>query len=63
MQVKSFVYFRCGDITLLNVEAIVNSTNEKFVSSAKSPEAETIYEKAGPELLADIKKNIRGIYF
>ncbi|XP_060077351.1 protein GDAP2 homolog [Ylistrum balloti] len=49
----------CGDITLLNVEAIVHSTNEKFNFSAKTPASEKIYEKAGPELQADLKNNVK----
>ncbi|XP_069126491.1 protein GDAP2 homolog [Argopecten irradians] len=49
----------CGDITLLNVEAIVHSTNEKFNSSVKTPSSDVIFEKAGPELLAELKNNIK----
>ncbi|OWF51677.1 protein GDAP2 homolog [Mizuhopecten yessoensis] len=56
---NSKVLLWCGDITLLNVEAIVHSTSEKFHNSANTPTSEEIYENAGPELLADLKNNIR----
>jgi hypothetical protein len=36
---------------------LVHSTNEKL--NDKSPETEKMYDKAGPELMDEIKKNVR----
>lgn len=47
----------CGDITTLNVHAIVHSTNEKL--NDKTPETDILYNKAGPELLEDIRNNVK----
>jgi hypothetical protein len=52
-----FFFCRCGDVTTLNVHALVHSTNEKL--NDKSPETEKMYDKAGPELMDEIKKNVR----
>ncbi|KAJ8311064.1 hypothetical protein KUTeg_011379 [Tegillarca granosa] len=46
-----------GDITTLNVHAIVHSTNERL--NDKSPETELIYSKGGKELVDDIKNNVK----
>lgn len=47
----------CGDVTTLNVHALVHSTNEKL--NDKSEETEKIYDKAGPELMDEIKNNVK----
>lgn len=46
-----------GDITELEVHAIVHSTNEKLTD--RSIVSEKIYRKAGPKLLEEIRNNIR----
>lgn len=48
---------RCGDITRLLVHGIVNLTNERL--DAKLPETEMIYQKGGPDLVAEIRNNVR----
>lgn len=58
-ETKHFLkYFRSGDITTLNIHAIVHSTNERL--NDKSPETELIYSKGGKELVDDIKNNVKG---
>lgn len=47
----------CGDITRLLVHGIVNLTNERL--DAKLPETEMIYQKGGPDLVAEIRNNVR----
>ncbi|XP_076079639.1 protein GDAP2 homolog [Mytilus galloprovincialis] len=47
----------CGDVTTLDVHAIVHSTNEKL--NDKSIETETLYAKAGQELVDEIRNNVR----
>ncbi|KAH3889005.1 protein GDAP2 homolog [Dreissena polymorpha] len=46
-----------GDITELSVHAIVHSTNERMTE--KSLVTQTLYEKAGPKMEAEIKNNIK----
>lgn len=47
----------CGDITRLLVHGIVNLTNERL--DARLPESEMIYKKGGPDLVAEIRNNVR----
>lgn len=47
----------CGDITTLNVHAIVHSTNERL--NDKSPDTERLYSKGGPELLDEINTAVK----
>jgi len=47
----------CGDITQLNTEAIVNSTNESL--SDRNPLSERIFLKAGAQLKLEIKNEIK----
>lgn len=49
---------RSGDVTLLNTEAVTNSTNESL--SDKSPMSERMLSKAGPDLRRELKTNIKG---
>lgn len=46
-----------GDITQLDCEAIVNTTNESF--SDRNPLSAAIYKKAGPELKHYLKNSLR----
>ncbi|KAF6207838.1 hypothetical protein GE061_016287 [Apolygus lucorum] len=46
-----------GDITQLRVDAIVHSTNENF--SERSPQSDSILEKAGPELKTELLEEIQ----
>lgn len=55
--INSKIILWSGVSTTLNVDALVHSTNEKF--SDKSPESAALYRKAGPDMLADIRKNIK----
>ena len=50
---------RNGDISALNVEAIVNSTNESL--NDKSPMSERIVSRGGSELKRELKTNIKGL--
>ncbi|OPL07278.1 ganglioside associated induced differentiation, partial [Mytilus galloprovincialis] len=51
------LFYRCGDVTTLDVHAIVHSTNEKL--NDKSIETETLYAKAGQEIVDEIRNNVR----
>lgn len=46
-----------GDITLLNCEAIVNTTNESF--SDRNPMSARIYNKAGPAMRIYLKETLK----
>ncbi|XP_071113143.1 protein GDAP2 homolog [Haliotis cracherodii] len=46
-----------GDLTRLNVHAIVHTTNEHL--NDKSTESDAIFKKAGPELYKEVQNNIR----
>ena len=48
-------------MTALNVDAIVNSTDESMTS--KYPVCERIYHKAGPQLKTDIKNLVKGVRY
>ncbi|XP_059475099.1 protein GDAP2 homolog isoform X3 [Neocloeon triangulifer] len=46
-----------GDISLLNVDAVVNSTNESMTE--RNPVSDRIYSQAGQELLDEIQNEIK----
>ncbi|KAL3882091.1 hypothetical protein ACJMK2_028462 [Sinanodonta woodiana] len=46
-----------GDITVLNAEAIVHSSNERMTDKYQT--TKILFRKAGPKLEEDIRKNIR----
>ena len=48
---------RSGDLTTLNTEAIVNSTNEAMTD--KTPLTERIFRKAGPQLQQEVRQYIK----
>ena len=48
--------FRTGDIAMLQVEAVVNPTNESL--SDKNPISLRLYEVAGPELREECKTQV-----
>lgn len=55
---RKFLHFRSGDITSLQVDAIVNSTNEYMSDS--NPVSDRIFQRAGSELKEEINLDIRG---
>jgi hypothetical protein len=54
------LYFRTGDITVLQVDAIVNSTNETMDDN--SPMCQRIFTRAGPGLKKEIYNEVKGGY-
>ena len=50
--------FREGDVTKLEAQAIVNSTNEALTD--RNPISERIHEMAGPELAAECRQQLQG---
>lgn len=52
--------YRSGDITTLQVDAIVNSTNESMNDS--NPVSDRIFQKAGSALKEEINLDIRGLF-
>ena len=52
------VFYRNGDVTLLGIDAIVHPTNEKLTD--RTSLSSSIYGKAGPKLLAELRNNIKG---
>lgn len=55
---KFFIIFRCGDVSSLQVDAIVNSTNESMNESNSI--SDRIFQRAGSELKEEIALDIRG---
>ena len=51
-----FFVIRTGDIAMLQVEAVVNPTNESL--SDKNPVSLRLYEVAGPELREECKTQV-----
>lgn len=56
-------YFVCrsGDISTLQVDAIVNSTNESMTDS--NSVSDSIFLRAGPGLKEEIRLEVRGMYY
>jgi O-acetyl-ADP-ribose deacetylase (regulator of RNase III) len=54
----NYSIFRSGDISALQVDAIVNSTNESMNES--NPVSDRIFQRAGSELKEEINLDIRG---
>ena len=52
------VFYRMGDISLLSVDAIVNSTNEAMTE--RNPISDRICARAGPGLKEEIRQGIKG---
>lgn len=52
------MFVRVGDISLLNADAIVNSTNESMLE--RNPVSDRIYCQAGQGLLEEIKQEVKG---
>jgi O-acetyl-ADP-ribose deacetylase (regulator of RNase III) len=56
-KINSKIALFAGDITLLDCEAIVNTTNESF--SDRSPISARIYQKAGPAMRMYLKETLK----
>jgi hypothetical protein len=52
-------FFRAGDISLLSVDAIVNSSNESM--SERNPISDRICARAGPALREEIRQDVKGV--
>lgn len=52
------MYFRAGDISVLQVDAVVNSTNETMDDN--SPMCQRIFARAGSALKMEIFNEIKG---
>jgi O-acetyl-ADP-ribose deacetylase (regulator of RNase III) len=55
--IVNFVY-RTGDISLLSVDAIVNSTNESMTE--RNPVSDRVCTRAGPALREEIWQEVKG---
>lgn len=53
--------FRTGDISILQVDAVVNPTNETMDDN--SPMCQRIFSRAGSALKIEIFNEIKGLYF
>lgn len=54
-------FFRSGDISTLQVDAIVNSTNESL--SESNPVSDKIFSRAGSQLKEELCSDIKGWLF
>jgi O-acetyl-ADP-ribose deacetylase (regulator of RNase III) len=61
LKTGSSLFVRVGDISLLNADAIVNSTNESMLE--RNPVSDRIYCQAGQGLLEEIKQEIKGTIY
>lgn len=57
--VVATMYFRTGDISVLQVDAVVNSTNETMDDN--SPMCQRIFAQAGSALKTEIFNEIKGV--
>lgn len=55
----TFIFNRTGDISVLQVDAVVNPTNETM--NDNSPTCQKIFSRAGPALNIEIDNDIKGI--
>jgi O-acetyl-ADP-ribose deacetylase (regulator of RNase III) len=53
-----YFFYRTGDISLLSVDAIVNSTNESMLE--RNPVSDRICARAGPAIREEIRQDVKG---